>query len=121
MLFILMGKCIFKSHLFVDCSNNTLLQSVYHPGLFTHGRWSCCHHRSKYSLGCTLCFCGNQQEEDISPTMATTPVTTTTISVPRGEVPLVHCTSHTPSLSPTHVGETAIILTLSIHLLFTFH
>ena len=42
----------------VDCRENVLLQSVYHPGLFVNSKWSCCDHRSKHSQGCTPSFCG---------------------------------------------------------------
>lgn len=76
---------------FPDCRENVLLQSVYHPGLFVNGKWSCCDHRSKHSQGCQASFCGNQQQEH--PPTASGPATSyissnkPTGGVPRGPLP----------------------------------
>ena len=58
--------CLFVC-LCADCRENVMLQGVYHPGLFTNGKWSCCDHRSKHSQGCCPSFCGSLHQENNSP------------------------------------------------------
>ena len=50
-----------------DCRENLLLETRYHPGIFTAGKWSCCDHRSKHSQGCRDSFTATQSTEAAQP------------------------------------------------------